>query len=257
VSRYRDAQIGGCVEAVVEQRVDGSTLVRSTEALRWFPPRMTDCFEQWAQSSPERMLVARREGGGEWRRVTFAQMLARAQAVGQALLDLGLSAERPLAILSGNDIEHLTLALGALWAGVPYVPVSTAYSRVSQDFGKLRHILGAVAPRLLFASDASYVKAIDATVPGDVTRLISPHEFERLLGAIGARQSRVPRRSTTKASTAPGTRRSGSIPRTRNAACSSTAAQPKTSSSRPAPSSASARCAPRSCWPAPPACRTR
>ena len=130
---YRDAQVGGCVEAMVEIRAGGSTLVRSTEALRWFPTRLTDCLEQWAQSSPDRTFVARREGGGDWRRISYAQMLARAQAVGQSLLDLGLSAERPLAILSGNDIEHLTLALGAMWAGVPYVPVSTAYSLVSQD----------------------------------------------------------------------------------------------------------------------------
>jgi feruloyl-CoA synthase len=28
-----------------------------------------------------------------------------------------------------------------MWAGVPYAPISTAYSLVSQDYGKLRHIL--------------------------------------------------------------------------------------------------------------------
>jgi feruloyl-CoA synthase len=171
--RYRDAQVGGCVEALVEQRADGSTLVRSTEALQPFPSRLTDRLEQWAQSAPDRTFVARREQGGEWRRISYAQMLARAQAVGQSLLDLGLSAERPLAILSGNDIEHLTLALGALWAGVPYVPVSTAYSLVSQDYGKLRHILGAVAPGLVFASDASYAKAIATVVPKDVQLVLT------------------------------------------------------------------------------------
>jgi feruloyl-CoA synthase len=79
-------------------------------------------------------------------------MLHRVQAVGQALLDLDLSVDRPLAILSGNDLEHLTLALAALWAGVPYVPVSTAYSLVSQDYGKLRHILANTTPGLVFAS---------------------------------------------------------------------------------------------------------
>ena len=183
VPRYRDAQVGGCVDVVVERRADGSTLVRSTEALRWFPARLTDCLEQWAQSAPDRTLVARRERGGDWRRISYAQMLVRAQAVGQSLLDLGLSAERPLAILSGNDLEHLTLALGALWAGVPYVPVSTAYSLVSQDYGKLRHILGAVMPGLVYASDTAYAKAIEATLPADVTRLIGANEFERLLAS--------------------------------------------------------------------------
>jgi feruloyl-CoA synthase len=181
VSTYRDAQVGGCIEAVVQTRADGSTLVRSTEALLPFPLRFTDRLEQWAQQVPDRTFVAKRERGGEWRRISYAQMLVRAQAVGQSLLDLGLSVERPLAILSGNDIEHLTLALGALWAGVPYVPVSTAYSLVSQDYGKLRHILGAVTPGLVFASDASYAKAIEATLPGDVTRIVGEREFDHLL----------------------------------------------------------------------------
>ena len=56
----------------------------------------------------------------------LSPVVQRAQAVGQSLVDLGLSQERPVAILSENDLEHLTLALGALWAGVPWVPVSTA-----------------------------------------------------------------------------------------------------------------------------------
>jgi feruloyl-CoA synthase len=166
--RYRDAQVGGCVEALVEHRADGSTLVRSVEALHWHPARLTDCLEQWAASAPERTFVARRDHGGAWRRIGYAEMLARARRVGQSLLALGLSVERPLAILSGNDLEHLTLALGAMWAGVPYVPVSTAYSLVSQDFGKLRHILATTTPGLVFASDAAYARAIETVVPADV-----------------------------------------------------------------------------------------
>jgi feruloyl-CoA synthase len=78
-----------------------------------------------------------------------------------------------VAILSGNDLEHLTLALGAMWAGVPYVPVSTAYSLVSQDYGKLRHILATTTPGLVFASSAAYAKAIAATVPADVTVVLT------------------------------------------------------------------------------------
>ena len=60
----------------------------------------------------------------------------------QALVRRGLSPERPIAILSENDLEHLTLALGAMWAGVPYTPVSSAYSLVSTDFEKLRQAFG-------------------------------------------------------------------------------------------------------------------
>jgi feruloyl-CoA synthase len=94
-------------------------------------------------------------------------MLQRARAVGQALVDRGLSAERPVAILSDNDLEHLTLALGAMWAGVPWVPVSPAYSLLSQDFGKLRHILATTTPGLVFAANAAFGRAIQAVVPAD------------------------------------------------------------------------------------------
>ncbi len=171
--RYRDALVGGCVEATIEARADGVTLLRSTEALRWYPERLTDCLVQWAQEAPDRSFAARRHQGGDWVHLSYAQMLARVQAVGHALVDLGLSTERPLLILSGNDLEHLTLSLAAMWVGVPYVPVSTAYSLVSQDYGKLRHILAVTTPGLVFASDPAYAKAIAACVPADVAVVMS------------------------------------------------------------------------------------
>lgn len=170
--RYRAAEVGGCVAATLESRADGSQILRSTEALRWFPDRLTDALEQWARETPERTFVAKRDArapwNGDWRRIGYAEMLSRAQAVGQALVDHGLSADRPLAILSDNDLEHLTLALAALWVGVPYVPISPAYSLISKDYSKLRHILANVTPGMVFASSADYAAAITATVAADV-----------------------------------------------------------------------------------------
>jgi feruloyl-CoA synthase len=163
----RQASVGGCVEATLERRGDGATVLRSTEPLDAYPPRLTDHLEHWSRTAAERTFVARRDNGGDWHRVSYAQMLERAMAVGQSLLDLGLSVERPLAILSENSLEHLTLAMGALWAGVPFAPVSPAYSLVSQDHAKLKHILGTVTPGLVFATDAAYAKAIAAAVPAD------------------------------------------------------------------------------------------
>lgn len=178
--KYRAASVGGCVEATLEQRADGTQILRSTEALQAYPERLTDRLEQWAAEAPDRTLVAKRDRsrGGDWRRISYAQMLQRVQAVGQALVNLGLSAERPVAILSDNDIEHLTLALGAMWAGVPYVPISPAYSLVSQDFGKLRQILATTTPGLVFAASPAYEKAILATVPADVALVLGEGTIE-------------------------------------------------------------------------------
>ncbi|MBQ0932718.1 feruloyl-CoA synthase [Ideonella sp. 4Y16] len=171
-ARYRHADVGGCVAATLETRADGCRLLRSTDELRWFPDRLTDALEQWAAEAPDRTLVAKRDPrapwNGDWRRVSYAEFLQRIQAVGQALIERGLSVERPLAILSDNDIEYLTLAFGAMWVGVPYVPISSAYSLISSDYGKLRHILDTVTPGMVFASSAAYAKAIQAVVPADV-----------------------------------------------------------------------------------------
>ncbi len=170
--KYRHADVGGCVDATLETRADGCQILRSTEALRWFPDRLTDAVEQWAAEAPERTLVAKRDPrapwNGDWRRVSYAEFLQRIQAVGQALVERGLSAERPLAILSDNDIEYLTLAFGAMWVGVPYVPISSAYSLISQDYGKLRHIADTVTPGMVFASSPAYAKAIEAVFGLDV-----------------------------------------------------------------------------------------
>jgi feruloyl-CoA synthase len=163
---YRPARLGGCRAATRTLLPDGSTVLRSTEALEPFPQRLTDRLEHWAASAPDRTLAARRDpavaGGGDWVRISYAQMLERARRIGQALVDRGLSAERPVAILSDNDLEHLSLMLGAMWVGVPVVPISSAYSLVSTDHAKLRHIAGRVTPGLVFAAGPAYAKAIQA-----------------------------------------------------------------------------------------------
>jgi len=166
-SKYRDIRVGGCLSASLQERPGGVVVLRSTEALLPYPERLTDKLEQWAREAPDRVFVAKRRHGGDWQTITYAQMLERAQSVGQAIAKRGLSPERPIAILSDNDLEHLTLALGAMWAGVPFAPVSPAYSLVSQDYGKLRHILATLTPGLVFASGPTYAKAIAAVVTGD------------------------------------------------------------------------------------------
>ncbi len=168
---YRPCSVAGCTQATLEQRGDGVSLLRAVDALGVYEERVTDSLEHWAAVAAERTFVARRVEGGQgdrWQRISFAQMLERATCVGQALAARGLSAERPIAILSENDLEHVTLAMGAMWAGVPYAPVSTAYSLVSQDFGKLRHILAKLTPGLVFASSPAYAKAIQAVVGANV-----------------------------------------------------------------------------------------
>ena len=166
--RYRQ----GALEerhVVLTERADGTLLARNPAPLAEYPVHLAQRLAHWANRSPDRVFVARRDGSGAWQTITFAQMLERARRLGQALVERGLSAERPLAILSENDLEHATLAAAALYAGVPYAPISTAYSLVSKDFGKLRYIVGLLTPGLVYAADgARYAAALAAAVPQDV-----------------------------------------------------------------------------------------
>src|SRR5690606_28421578 len=119
----------------------------------------------WAQKTPDAVLIADRDGDS-WRKLTFSEVLAQIQPLAQALLDANLSPERPLMIVSGNEIEHFLLGMAAIWVGVPYAPISPAYSLVSTDYGKLKHIAALLTPGLVYASDgAKFAPALAAALP--------------------------------------------------------------------------------------------
>jgi feruloyl-CoA synthase len=170
--RFREFEFG-ITRAVVTQRNthEGSiTYLRAENALQAYPERMTDRLVKWANERPDQSWMARRGADGQWIHITYSEAWAKAQAIGQFLLNQGLSVEKPLAILSENSLEHALLALGAMTVGIPFCSVSTAYSLMSQDYGKLRHVLDTITPGLVYASDwAKYGKAIEAVVAKDIS----------------------------------------------------------------------------------------
>src|SRR3972149_8910966 len=142
----------GAADVQIERRANGSVLLRSPHALGAYPGKITERLVHWAREAPDRAFIAQREAGGAWRTLSYVEAFAQACAIGQALLDRGLSAERPVAILSDNDIEHALLALACMHVGIAYVPVSPAYSLISTDFGKLRQAFRLLTPGLVFAA---------------------------------------------------------------------------------------------------------
>ena len=148
--------------AKFESSSDGVLHVESTARLGPYPDRFTERLSHWATVEPDRVFLAGRDGEG-WRTITYGEAFNAARAIGQALLDRGLSVARPVLILSGNGIEHALLSLACLHVGIPFVPVSTAYSLVSNDFARLRDIVAAVRPGLVFADDGDRYAAAIAT----------------------------------------------------------------------------------------------
>lgn len=172
-SRFRPVRLGPS-DLVVDRRPDGTIHLRSPHALGPYPAKLTERLEYWAGRTPDRVLFAQRDERGGWRSVTYAETLDKARRIGAALLARPVSPERPVAILSGNDIEHALLGLAALYIGVPYVPISPAYSLISQDFGKLRHVFDLLTPGLVFAADGkAFERAIEAIVPPDLEVVVT------------------------------------------------------------------------------------
>ena len=153
--------------AVIAERRAGNWYLRSPHPLSSYPRTMTERLDHWARRAPERVFLAQRAPDGSWRRLTYAQARQRARRVAAALLERRLSEERPLAVLSGNDIEHALLELAAMYIGVPYAPVSPAYSLISTDFAQLRRVMQLVTPGLIFVSHRDqFQRAIDAVAGG-------------------------------------------------------------------------------------------
>lgn len=168
---YRAVRLGN-MAAKAHRRADGTTIIGSVDPLGPHPRSIVDALEAWAGKTPDALLIADREGDG-WRRLSYADVMARIPPLSQALLDAGLSPERPLMILSGNEIEHFLLGMAAIWVGIPYAPISPAYSLISTDFGKLRHIAGLLTPGMIYASDgAKFAPAIDAVFGADVPLIV-------------------------------------------------------------------------------------
>jgi feruloyl-CoA synthase len=164
----------GVTRGVLEQGPGGVQFLRAEPLLQDYALRMSDRLHHWAAHAPTRSWMAQRvreaDGSrGDWRHINYAQALASARNIAQAVLQRGLSADRPVLILSENDLDHALLSLGCMLAGVPWCPASPAYSTVSTDYSKLRHVYDTLTPGLVFASDASrYGKAVEAVVAPDV-----------------------------------------------------------------------------------------
>ncbi len=164
----------GTFDAVLEHGPGGVIHVRTSQVLPPYYAKLSEPLEHWARVAPDRVFLGQRDGDGNWRTLTYAQTLSHVKRIGAALLRRGLSAERPIAIMSGNDIEHALLALAAMTVGIPYAPISPPYSLMSTDFGKLRAILKLLTPGLVFANDGEpFARALYETVPDDIELVVT------------------------------------------------------------------------------------
>ncbi len=177
----------------IQRTSDGENgfILSSETSLEDYHERVLEFLQYWAEQDPERLFISQRtlasgsvasgsvasgpvasgsvasgKQSGEWESITFGEMFSRVRCLGQALLERGCNAARPVAVLTGNSIASASVILATMYAGIPIVPISAAYSQIPEAFNRLEYCLGLVTPGAIFVEDGE--------VSGDViTRL--PH----------------------------------------------------------------------------------
>ena len=134
----------------VARRADGVIVLRSRIPLQPYEKHIPASLAKWAQQAPERIWLAQRGGADrQWRKVSYGEAKRTVDGLTQGLLNLRLGEGRPVAILSGNSIEHALMTQAAMQACAPAAPVSPAYSLMSQDHLKLKYLFNLIKPAVV------------------------------------------------------------------------------------------------------------
>ena len=151
-------------DIAVERRPDGTLVLQSRTPLQPYAAHIPALVAKWSADAPDRTWIAQRKGPErQWRRISYAEGKALIDSLTQALLDLGVPAGRPLAILSGNSLEHALMTQAAMQARLPVAPFSPSYSLLSQDHAKLKYLFNLVKPAAVLVQDGvPFQKALNA-----------------------------------------------------------------------------------------------
>ncbi|HEY6512044.1 MAG TPA: feruloyl-CoA synthase [Burkholderiaceae bacterium] len=161
----------------------GGFVLRSADALQPHVRRVGDWLEHWALTTPDAPFLAERDGTGGWRRLNYAQVRQQVGRIAQALLEWRIDARRPVVVLSDNSLDHALLVLAAMHIGRAACSVSSAYCRLTKDYGKVKGILDALRPGLVYASDPTVYAAPIRAWGGDA-RLVFGRDAGAFPGAL-------------------------------------------------------------------------
>ncbi len=160
---------------------NGDILFCNEEKLAIYPEKLTEKLIYWANKTPDKpFIVQENKAVGS---LSYNLALTQVKAIAQYLLALNFKEDETIVILSENTTEHALLALAALHIGIPYSPISPPYSLVSDDFGKLKHCLKLMTPKVVFAQNAEvYAKALllAQTMFPEAKILTAGQEFDQI-----------------------------------------------------------------------------
>ncbi|HEV2530742.1 AMP-binding protein [Phenylobacterium sp.] len=111
-------------------------------------------LRHWAEWAPSRTWLAERSGDG-WREVPFLEAWEATQAIAGGLREAGIVSQRPLLILSHNNIDHALVAYAAMGQGMPIAPVSPQYGLKGANLARLTHACEILKPAAVYTEDAA------------------------------------------------------------------------------------------------------
>tara|TARA_R100001143_G_scaffold23899_1_gene24585 strand:- start:2322 stop:4121 length:1800 start_codon:yes stop_codon:yes gene_type:complete len=162
---------------------EGAFVLSNPEPLGEIARCVGEWLEHWALKSPNALFLAERDSNEQWVKLTYFEVRQHVGRLAQGLLNMRLPRNAPVVALSDPGIDQALLMLACLYIGRPFSTVSSAYSRVSKDYLKLKAALEGLDPGLVYASDGElYQSAIGATVK-DCPVLLSEKE-EAIAGSI-------------------------------------------------------------------------
>lgn len=150
----------GRVEVTKTPLGNGGFILAAKQPLGPYPPRITDHLVKWATADPTRHFLAERDETGAWRYLTYGEALHRARSIGQYLLDSGCGPDVPAASCAENGLDAACFSLGAIYAGIPYAPISPSYVSVPAAFERLRSCIVQLQPGCIYLGSDSYVQTV-------------------------------------------------------------------------------------------------
>ena len=145
----------------VHRRPDGSILLRNNVPLIPLDETLPDMLARHAAQRPDAVWLAQRRGPErKWHELSYGQAKHQVDAFTEALLALRKTG-RCVAVLSGNSLEHAVMGLAAMQAGMPYVPITPAYSLLTPTLETLQGMIDLLNPAVVFMQNgSSYARVI-------------------------------------------------------------------------------------------------
>jgi len=129
-------------------------IMQNSVGLAPYPQNLVSWLHQHAERFPDKPFLVERRGGA-WCGLSFSEILGAINRLSNGLVEHGIDAQQPVAVLSENCIDMAVLQLAVMQIGVPVIPISYAYSVRSQTGEHIKHILDVTGARTLVVSDAA------------------------------------------------------------------------------------------------------